>query len=104
MMKKIEKGFYLSVGLASLAKKELNKHMGKLIREGLLQTKDARRIVGKVVAETKKEGRKIERYLVAELRKEAKKAKPYVKKVTKKKAKRKSAKKSKSKKRAKKKR
>ncbi|TKJ17289.1 hypothetical protein CEE44_02015 [Candidatus Woesearchaeota archaeon B3_Woes] len=103
-MKKIEKGFYLSVGLASLAKKELNKHMGKLVREGWLQTKDARRIAGKVVAETQKEGRKIERFLIAELKKEAKKAKPYVNKSTKKKSKRKPARKTKPKKRAKKKR
>ena len=84
MIKKIEKGIYLSIGLASLAKKEVEKHMNKLVREGKLQTKGAREIVNKVVAETQKEGRKIERFLLAELRKEAKKAKPYIKKVKKK--------------------
>ncbi len=84
MIKKIEKGIYLSVGLASLAKKEVEKHMNKLVREGKLQTNGAREIVNKVVVETQKEGRKIERFLLDELRKEAKKAKPYIKKVKKK--------------------
>ena len=83
-MNKIEKGIYLSVGLASLAKKEVNKHMGKLVKEGQIKTAGARKIAGKVIAEAKKEGKRIEKFLVSELKKEIKKAEPYVKKAKKK--------------------
>ena len=88
-LKKIEKGIYISVGLVSLAKKEVNKHMSKLVKEGQLQTKDARTIVSKVVAEAKKEGSKIEKFVIDEIKKESKKVKPLIKKAIKKKAKKK---------------
>lgn len=102
-LKKIEKGIYISVGLASLAKKEIDKHMNTLVREGQLQTKGARAIVSKVVAEAKKEGTKIEKFVIAEIKKEAKKVKPLVKKAIKKEAKKKKVKaKGKSKKKGKK--
>lgn len=79
--KKIEKGLFLSIGLAAAAKRLADKHINGLIKEGRIQSKDARSIINKVVAHTKKEGKKIEAFLVKELKKEAKKAKPIAKKV-----------------------
>lgn len=84
MLKKIEKGIYFSIGLASLVKREAEKNTKKLIEEGMLRSKDARRIISKVVAETKKEGKKLEKFLVTELKQEMKKVKPVVKKSIKK--------------------
>ena len=77
---KIEKGIYFSIGLASLVKREAEKNTKKLIEEGMLRSKYARRIISKVVAETKKEGNKLEKFLVTELKQEMKKVKPVVKK------------------------
>lgn len=87
MIKKIKKGIYLSIGLASLVKNEVDKHVNKLVIGGQIKTEGARRIVSKVAAEAKKEGSKIEKFLMAELKKEAVKAKPLVKKGIKKAAK-----------------
>ncbi len=84
MLKKIEKGIYLTVGLASFVKKVAEKNTKKLIKEGQLKSENAKRIISKVVEETKKEGKKIERFLVQELRKEVRKVKPVIKKSIKK--------------------
>jgi polyhydroxyalkanoate synthesis regulator phasin len=88
-VKKIKRGIYFSVGLASLAKKEIDKHMDKLVKEGKLQTKGARKVAGKVLSVAKREGIKLEQVLVRELKKEVKKVAPKVKKVAKKTYKRK---------------
>jgi polyhydroxyalkanoate synthesis regulator phasin len=86
-LKKIEKGIYISVGLASLAKKEIDKNVNRLVKEGKLKTAGARRIANKVTAEAKKEGKKIEKFLMNELKKEYNKTKPYIKKIKSKKKK-----------------
>jgi len=72
---KIKKGIYLSVGLASLAKKEVGKHVDKLVKEGKIQTTGAKKIVKKAVLEAKKEGKIIENFLKVEIKKEIKKLK-----------------------------
>ena len=81
-MGKIRKGIYLSVGLASLVKKEAEKHANSWIKQGKLKTQGARNVINKVATEARKEGKRIENLLVAELIKEAKKTKPYIRKVT----------------------
>lgn len=81
MLKKIKEGIYLSVGLASLVKKEVDKHVNKLVKDGQIKTKSARKIVNKAVAEAQKEGIKLEKVLAAELKKEVKKAVSKAKKI-----------------------
>lgn len=84
MLKKLEKGIYFSIGLASVVKREAEKNTKKLIQEGMLRSKDAKKVIGKVVAETKKEGKKLEKLLMAEIKREMKRVKPIVKKSVKK--------------------
>ena len=75
VLKKIEKGIYISIGLASLAKKEVEKNVNKLVKEGKIKTSGAKRIAKSVVIKVKKEGEKIEKFLITELKKEYKKTK-----------------------------
>jgi polyhydroxyalkanoate synthesis regulator phasin len=84
MLKNIKKGIYLGVGIASIAKKEVDKHVNMLVREGQLKTDGARKIVNAVVREAKKEGKKIESFVMAEIKKEVKKVAPLAKKELKK--------------------
>jgi polyhydroxyalkanoate synthesis regulator phasin len=79
MLKNIKKGIYLSVGLASIVKKEVDKHVNQLVKEGHIKTAGAQKIVNAVVAEAKKEGKKIEQFVIAEIKKEAKKVAPLAK-------------------------
>lgn len=81
---KIARGIYFSIGLAALVKKETSKHMDKLVKEGKLRSKDARKVLGKAVLEAKRGGIIIEKMVAAEIKKGAKHAKPIVKHVAKK--------------------
>jgi polyhydroxyalkanoate synthesis regulator phasin len=79
MIGKIKKGIFLSVGLASLVKKEADKHINSLVKSGKIKTDGAKKIVNAVVLEAKKEGKNIENFLFSEIKKEAEKVKPIVK-------------------------
>ncbi|MCK4521452.1 MAG: hypothetical protein KAU20_02675 [Nanoarchaeota archaeon] len=82
MLKKtVKKGLKLGLGLASFAKKEVEKNMGSFTKAGDISSKAAKKILAKVIEEAKKDGRKLEKLLILELKKEARKAKPLVKKM-----------------------
>ena len=82
MLKKtVKKGLKLGLGLASFAKKEVEKNMGSFTKAGNISSRAAKRVLSKVIGEAKKDGMKLEKLLILEIKKEARKAKPLVKKM-----------------------
>jgi len=61
MIKKLmDKGFLLSIGLASVGKDKLEKVIKQLVRKGKISEKDGRKLVRDLIKRSKVEKKKIE--------------------------------------------
>ena len=80
MLKKVKKGFAISVGLASIAKKRVEKEL----RKRGVNRKIIKNTVKKIGGIALREGRRVENLLKKEIANEIKKAKPGLKKIAKK--------------------
>jgi len=85
MAKKIlQKGFVLALGAASFSKAKAEKVAARLKKSGAITGKEAKRLVGSILQEARKEQIKLNKFIAKEVKAEIKKAAPRIKKIKKK--------------------
>ena len=82
--KLLQKGFVLALGAASLTKSKAEKVAAQLVKSGAITGREAKRLIGSILKEARKEQIKLNTFIAKEVKGELKKAKPHIGKIKKK--------------------
>lgn len=76
----MKKGLLTAIGTASIAVQKADKILKEAAKKGLINTKDVRSLVNKLIKEAQREKIRVKQILAEEFKKQARKAKPVVNK------------------------
>ena len=65
----VKKSFFLGLGAASLTRKNVQKFIGSLVQDKVLNKAESSKLVKKLVAEGEMERKRIEKFMASEIRK-----------------------------------
>ncbi|MBU0629033.1 MAG: hypothetical protein KKC75_07635 [Nanoarchaeota archaeon] len=76
----IKKGLLTAIGTASIAAEKADKILKEVVKKGIISTKDAKILVGKLAKEAEASSKRLQKIISEEITKQANKTKPMVNK------------------------